>query len=144
MRHLERRFLHTAPNEYGDKTLLSVGLWRALRHPLLRNRASEYINRLTASHLSPRIQSLKESFQESLDTDNPLLAEGRALLEKNLIFFPRSLHLRASPFHAGHWLRDSFGSTFILNNPDIEMELMLLRVEQSVLGLTHMTLRNRT
>lgn len=120
-RNIEQLFHLPQPDfEKGNKGPVQVLLRRAAQQPLVADHAPQVADRLFNPFLSPEIRLLRDRILNHPEFSDPSLA----LIQKNMIFLPNEIFLRASPFHLDNWLRDSFISCLSLNDPAVESHLL--------------------
>ncbi len=120
MRQLEQLWNLPQPEfELGSKTPLGVVARRTFQQ---FGRNPEAINAVTKPFASERIRDIARELEES--PEDPFMEPAQALLQRNLIYFPNQVFLRASPFHCDNWLRDSFIGTLFLEKPTFESHVL--------------------
>lgn len=122
MSHLERFLRLPQPNfESGEKTLSNVVSRRLLQKS---GCSVELINRITASYLSPEVRNCKSDIEMAVKKADQFDQLAWRLFQRNIIYLPNQVFIRASAFHCDNWLRDTFIGTLFLDLPEVEFRIL--------------------
>lgn len=122
MSRLERFLRLPQPDfESGEKTVPGVVSRRLLQKS---GRSVELINRITVPHLSPEVRKCKSDIKMAAKEAEEFDRPAWQLLQRNIVYLPNQVFVRASTFHCDNWLRDTFIGTLFLDLPEVELQIL--------------------
>ncbi len=107
--------------EEGNKRIPEVVLRRIAKTQFLSETLPEVVDLLSFGNCSNQISNLRADLSNKMSAVDPRVMD---LLQRNFIYFPDEIFLRASPYHTDSWGRDSFYTALSINDPMIEMHLL--------------------